>query len=142
MGFDGVYRPNSTPDALNPYLADRAARSANAKKPQVKQSSKKEEVVSVYKELPQYGDDEEKEGQEFSEEEIEKILQFATMRGIMHSVMNENATYEFKLNEETGLIDLIDQDNDKTVMHLTPDEMAELMQKILRYTSVLTDRAV
>lgn len=142
MGFDGVYRPNSVPDALNPYLADRAAKAANAKKPQVKQAQKEESVVSVYKELPQYGDDEEQEGQEFSEDEIAKILQFAKMRGIMHSVLHEDAYYEFKLNEETGLIDLIDLDNDKTVMHLSPDEMVELTQKILRYTSVLTDRAV
>lgn len=141
MGFDGVPRIYPQTDPLNPYLAEHAARSENASKPRVKEAKKDEKVIGVHKELPQYDDEDEGRQEPFSEEELEQIMIFARMRGIMNLALEKGVVYQFQVNPETGLVDLIAENTGKAVLSLTPEELMELTQKVQRYAGVLTDRS-
>lgn len=143
MAFDGVTRPSQlTPaDPLNPYLAAHSAKADEVKKPQVKKSQKDEETTGVHKELPQYGEEEEENQQALTEEEAEQIMKFAKMRGLMNVALQDGVEYQFQINADEGLVDLIEAKSGKVVMTLTPSELMEMTDKIQRYAGVLTDRA-
>ncbi len=144
MGFEGIIRPNPLQSAnpLNPYAADQALKTANAKKPEIKQPHSDEKTTGVYKELPHYDEREERKHQEhLSQEEYEEVMLFARMRGILNLSLSENELYQFHINPETGMVDLIAESNGKVVMTLTPDELMSLTDKIHRYAGMLADRS-
>ncbi len=140
MGFDGV-RPTRGADHLNPYVADQAARTDNAKKPQVKKARRDEKADHVHKDLPHYDTEEENKNPPLSDDEIEEILMFAKVRGIMHQAMTKGDEYVFQINPDTGEVDLIHGSSGDVVMSFTPSELMDVMDKIKRYAGVLTDRA-
>ncbi len=146
MGFDGIPRPSQiTPytDALNPYIAGNAARAEQAGKPLVKGPQREEQIKSVHKEERQYheADDEEENEEGFTEEEAEQVRLFARMRGLMNFSLESGTRYEFRMNPETGLMDLVEADSGQVVLTLTPEELLQLSRKIQRYAGMLTDRS-
>jgi uncharacterized FlaG/YvyC family protein len=145
MSFDGLPRPaqiNPYGDAMNPYLAANAARSEQAGQPLVKKLDQEEQVKSLQREQRDNSgsDDEEEQGETFSEEEAEQILLFAKMRGLMNVALESGVRYEFRVNPHTGLVDLIDMAADAVVLQLLPEELMQLSEKIHRYAGMLTDR--
>jgi len=146
MSFDGVPRPsqvNPYADPLSPYAAASAAQTDKAGKPLVKGPDKEEGVKAAHREEKQHRDteDDEERGEAFSEEEAEQIRLMAKMRGLMNFSLEAGVNYEFQMNPETGLIDLIESESGALVMQLLPDELMQLSQKIQRFAGVLTDRA-
>ncbi|MCE3234446.1 MAG: FlaG protein [Vampirovibrio sp.] len=145
MGFEGIPRPaqvNPYTDPLNPYAAANAARSEQAGKPLIKSLTKEEQVKALQRdnrEQPQSDDDE--EGEAFTEEEAEQIRLFAKMRGLINISLQSGVRYEFHVNPETGLVDLIDMESGQVVLQLQPEELMQLSQKIQRYAGMLTDRS-
>ncbi len=145
MTFDGIPRPsqlNSYADPLNPYLAGNAARVERAGKPLIKGPKGEEKVKGLQREERQYheAEDEEEKGEAFSEEEAEQIHLFARMRGIMNLALDSGARYEFRINDEAGVVDLVESGTDKIVLQLLPEEVMQLSQKMQRYAGRLTDR--
>jgi flagellar protein FlaG len=145
MGFDGIPRPaqvNPYTDPMNPYMAANSAKSDRAGKPLVKELNKEEQVKALYREQPQHHDaDDEQEHEPFSEEEEEQIRLFAKMRGIMDFSLKTGARYEFHINAQSGMVDLIDLESGDVVLQLQPEELLQLSQKIQRYAGMLTDRS-
>jgi uncharacterized FlaG/YvyC family protein len=144
MGFDGIPRPaqvNPYTDPMNPYAAANSAKMERARKPLVKELNKEEQVKALYREQPHHHDsDEEQEHEPFSEEEEEQILLFAKMRGIMDFSLKTGVRYEFHINAQSGMVDLIDLESGQVVLQLQPEELLQLSQKIQRYAGMLTDR--
>ena len=146
MSFDGIPKPaqiNPYTDPLNPYAAANAARSEASGKPLVKKLNKEEKVKAAQRDERQYHepDDEEEQGEAFNEEEAEQIKMFAKMRGLMNLSLESGKRYEFRVNPETGLIDLVEMESDTIILQLMPDELMTLSQKIHRYAGILTDRS-
>lgn len=146
MAFDGIPRPSQiTPytDVMNPYVAGNAARTEQAGKPLVQGPEKEDKIKSVHKEERQYHDaeDEEEKEESFSEEEAEQLKIFARMRGIMNFSLESGTRYEFKINPENGMVDLVAADTGQVAMTLTPEELIQVSQKIHRYAGILTDRS-
>jgi uncharacterized FlaG/YvyC family protein len=145
MGFDGVPRPaqvNPYTDPLNPYTAANAARLEQAGKPLIKSPGKDEKVKGLQKEKREYPQsDEEDKGESFSEEEAEQILLFAKMRGLINISLQNDMRYEFHINSETNLVDLIEVASGTVILQLRPEELMQLSQKIQRYAGMLTDRS-
>lgn len=145
MGFEGIPRPaqvNPYTDPLNAYAAANAARTDNAGKPLIRSLSKEEQVKALQRENKEHHpDDEEEEGEAFTEEEAEQIRLFAKMRGLMNISLQSGVRYEFHVNPETGLVDLIDMESRQVVLQLQPEELMQLSRKIQRYAGMLTDRS-
>jgi uncharacterized FlaG/YvyC family protein len=145
MGFDGIPRPaqiNPYTDAMNPYAAASSARSEQAQRPLVKALTKEEQIKALQREQHQQDDEEDEEDAEpFSEEEEAQIRLFAKMRGLMNFSLEQGVRYEFRINAQTGLVDLVDVGSDTVVLQLHPDELMQLSQKIQRYAGMLTDRS-
>jgi uncharacterized FlaG/YvyC family protein len=146
MSFDGIPKPSQvTPytDAMNSYAAANAARSDRAGKPLVKGPDKEEKVKGAQRDERQYHepDEEDEPGEAFSEEEAEQIKIFARMRGLMNFALETGLRYEFQINSETGLVDLLEIGSGKVVLQLLPEELMQLSQKIQRYDGMLTDRS-
>jgi uncharacterized FlaG/YvyC family protein len=126
---------------MNPYAAANSAKMERARKPLVKELNKEEQVKALYREQPHHHDsDEEQEHEPFSEEEEEQILLFAKMRGIMDFSLKTGVRYEFHINAQSGMVDLIDLESGQVVLQLQPEELLQLSQKIQRYAGMLTDR--
>ena len=146
MGFDGIPKPaqlNPYTGSMNPYAAANAARTDNAAKPLIKSPGKEEKVKATQRDEREYhqADDEEERGELFSEEEAEQILLMAKVRGIMNLSLETGKRYEFHLNPENGMIDLIEAGSGTVVLQLLPEELMNLSQKIQRYAGMLTDHA-
>lgn len=145
MGFDGIFRPSQvTPSAgpLNPYTADNLARTEQAGKPLVEKTAKEEALKALQEEQRQYDEtDEEEKGETFSEEEAQEILLFAKMRGLMNVSMESGRRYEFRINPQTGMVEMIELESGELVLQLTPVELAKLSEKLQRYAGMLTDRS-
>lgn len=143
MGFEGIIRPNplQSGNPLNPYAADQALKTANAKKPEVKKPHSDENTTGVYQELPHYNEKEERKHQDhLSPEEYEEVMLFARMRGILNLALSESELYQFHINPDTGLVELIAEGTGQIVMTLTPDDLMSLTEKIHRYAGMLADR--
>jgi uncharacterized FlaG/YvyC family protein len=126
---------------MNPYAAGNSARSDQAHRPMVKALSKEEQIKALQREQHQHDEDDEEETPEpFSEEEEEQIRLFAKMRGLMNFSLEQGVHYEFHINPQTGLVDLVESSTGKVVLQLMPDELMQLSQKIQRYAGMLTDR--
>lgn len=145
MSFDGIQKPQLSQytGALNPYTAANAARTENQGTPLVKRLNQDEKIKAAQREEQQYHqpDDEEEHGETFSEEEAEQIRLMAKMRGIMNLALESGKHYEFHINTETGLIDLIEVGTGTLILQMLPEELMSLSQKIQRYAGMLTDRA-
>lgn len=146
MSFEGIPRPaqvNPYTDALNPYAAGNAARSEQAGKPLVKSLNKEERIKGLQRDGRQQGeqDEDEEAGDIFSQEEAEEILLFARMRGVMNLALEQGVRYEFQINPEAGVVDLVRLDTGEVVLQLLPEELMQLTSKIQRYAGVLTDRS-
>lgn len=146
MSFDGIQKPAQlTPytGAMNPYTAANAAKADNLGAPLIKRLDQDEKIKAAQREEREYhqADDEEKQGETFSEEEAEQIRLMAKMRGVMNVALESGKHYEFQLNSETGLIDLVEMETGILVLQLLPDELMTLSRKIQRYAGMLTDRA-
>jgi uncharacterized FlaG/YvyC family protein len=145
MGFDGIPRPaqiNPYTDPMNPYTAGNSARTDKAKKPLVKALSKEERIEALQREQHQPDDsDDQDEAEPFSEEEEEQIRLFARMRGLMTFSLEKGVRYEFHINAQSGMVDLMEMGTGKVVLQLHPDELMQLSQKIQRYAGLLTDRS-
>ncbi|MEB3287328.1 MAG: hypothetical protein VKJ04_07480 [Vampirovibrionales bacterium] len=144
MGFEGIQKAAlfNAGGPINPYLADQAAKADKLKKPQVTGTERDENVTGVYKELPHYGDeDEERQQEHLSEEEYEQLLLFARMRGIMNLAFEQGEHYQFQVNPQTGLVDVVADSTGQSVLSLTPLELMEMSQRIHRYAGLLTDRS-
>ena len=145
MGFEGIPRPaqvNPYTDPLNPYAAANAARSDQAGKPLVKSLTKEEQVKALQRESQEHSQtDDEAEGEAFTDEEAEQIRLFAKMRGLMNISLQSGVRYEFHVNSETGLVDLVDVESGQVILQLQPEELMQLSQKIQRYAGMLTDRS-
>lgn len=145
MGFEGIPRPaqvNPYTDPLNPYAAANAARSEQAGKPLIKSLTKEEQVKALQRDnRDQSQSDDDEEGEAFTEEEAEQIRLFAKMRGLINISLQSGVRYEFHVNPETGLVDLIDMESGQVVLQLQPEELMQLSQKIQRYAGMLTDRS-
>lgn len=144
MSFDGILRPSQmTPStgAMNPYTASNLARANQAGKPLVQKLSKDEEITALQEHQRQYqeAEDNEERGEAFSEEDAEAIRLFAKMRGLMSVSLETGKRYEFHINAQTGLIDLLEADTRHVILQLTPDELMRLSEKIQRYAGMLTD---
>lgn len=145
MGFEGIPRPaqvNPYTDPLNAYAAANAARSDQAGKPLVKSLTKEEQVKALQRENRDHSQaDDEEEGEAFTDEEAEQIRLFAKMRGLMNLSLQSGVRYEFHVNSETGLVDLVDVESGQVILQLQPEELMQLSQKIQRYAGMLTDRS-
>lgn len=145
MGFEGIPRPaqvNPYTDPLNPYAAANAARSEQVGKPLIKSLTKEEQVKALQRDnREQSQSDDDEEGEAFTEEEAEQIRLFAKMRGLINISLQSGVRYEFHVNPETGLVDLIDMESGQVVLQLQPEELMQLSQKIQRYAGMLTDRS-
>lgn len=145
MGFDGVPRPaqvNPYTDPLNPYTAVNAARTEQAGKPLVKSLTKEEKIKALEEEKREYPQPEDEEqGEAFTDEEAEQIKLFAKMRGLMNVSLESGVRYEFHINPQTGLVDMIEAGTGKVVLQLQPDELMQLSKQIQRYAGMLTDRS-
>jgi uncharacterized FlaG/YvyC family protein len=144
MSFDGIPRPSSLnpySDPLGAYAAANAARAEREGKPLVQSLDKEEKIKGLQREQRDQGqaDHEDDDGEAFSEEEAEQIRIFAKMRGMMNLALDSAKRYEFRVNELTGLVDLIEMETGRLVLQLTPEELMDLSQKIERYAGVLTD---
>ena len=146
MGFDGIIRPaqvNPNTDSLNPNTASNLARADEAGKPLVQKLTRDEQIKALQRENQQYRDaeDEEGQGETFSEEEAEQILLFAKMRGLMNVSLESGRRYGFHVNPLTGMVDMTDLETGELVLQLTPTELMRLSDKIQRYAGMLTDRS-
>jgi uncharacterized FlaG/YvyC family protein len=127
---------------MNPYAAANSARSEQTQRPLVKALSKEEQIKALQREQHQQEDDDEEETAEpFSEEEEEQIRLFAKMRGLMNFSLQQGVHYEFHVNAQSGLIDLVESGSGKVVLQLMPAELMQLSRKIQRYAGILTDRS-
>ena len=145
MGFDGIFRPaqvNPYSNPMNPYLADNLARSEAVGKHLVEKTAKEEALEALEEEQRQQQEaDDEEQGETFSEEEAEEILLFAKMRGLMNVSMESGKRYEFHINPETGMVEMIALDTGELVLQLTPVELMRLSDKLQRYAGMLADRS-
>ena len=145
MSFDGIPRPsqmNMAQDPLNPYLAANAAKTEQAGKPLIKSPDKDEQVKALQQDHQRYQENDDDERREhFDEEEIEEIMLLAKMRGVMHFAMDPDIDYEFRLNPQSGMVELWEVAAHKLMLKLTPDEMMNLSEKIHRAAGMLTDRS-
>ena len=141
MGFDGIPRLFPHSDALNPYRADAAARKASAGRKKVSEAEKDEEVIPTHHDLPQYDEESEKKQAPFNEEELEQIMIFARVRGVMNLALETGENYNFQINPETGLVELIEERTGNILLTITAEELMGLTGKVHRYAGILTDRA-
>jgi hypothetical protein len=143
MGFEGIPRPsqvNPYTDPLNPYTAGNLARTDQAGKPLIQKLSKEEAIKALEEERRRYEQaDDGPPGETFSEEEAEEILLFAKMRGLMNVSLQSGKRYEFRLNPQTGMVELMAMDSGELVLQLTPIELMRLSEKLQRYAGMLTD---
>ncbi len=144
MGFEGLPRPsqvNPYTDPLNPYTAGNLARAEQAGKPLIQKLSSEEAIKALEEERrrEQANEDEEDQGEAFSEEEAEQIRLFAKMRGIMNVSLQTGKRYEFRLNAQTGMVELVELSSEALILQLTPVELARLSDKLHRYAGMLTD---
>jgi hypothetical protein len=144
MGFDGLPRPaqvNPYTNPLNPYIAGNLARAEQAGKPLIEKLSSEEALKALEEERrrEQSDEDEEEQGEAFSEEEAEQIRLFAKMRGIMNVSLQTGKRYEFRLNPQTGMVELLELPSEELIFQLTPVELARLSNKLHRYAGMLTD---
>lgn len=143
MAFDGIPKPAqySPGGPLNPYAADNAARVQNAKTPKIKKAPSDQGATPTYKELPHYDTDEKEDTQRhLTEEEYEQIMLFARLRGIMNLALDKGEQYQFQVNPETALVDVIAVSTGRVMISMTAVELMEMTQRIHRYAGVLTDR--
>lgn len=146
MSFDGIPKPtqlNPYTGAMNPYVAANAARTEKQNTPLVKSPEKEDKIRPTQRDERQYhqADDEEERGETFSEEEAEQIRIMAKMRGIMNLALEEGKRYEFRINPENNLVDLIEVGSGTLILQLEPEELMTLSRKMQRYAGMLTDRA-
>lgn len=145
MGFDGIFRPsqvNIQSDSMNPYLAANAAKTERMRKPLIKGPDQDEQVKSLQKEEKESSSDDECNDQEtLTEEEAEQLHILAKMRGLLNFSLQNGVRYEFHINSEDGLIDLIEAESGKVMLRLLPEEMLRLSEKIQRYAGMLIDRS-
>lgn len=143
MGFEGLPRPsqvNPYTDPLNPYTAGNLARADQAGKPLIQKLSKEEAIKALEEERRRYEQsDDDPSGETFSEEEAEEILLFAKMRGLMNVSLQSGKRYEFRMNPQTGMVELTAMDSGELVLQLTPIELMRLSKKLQRYAGMLTD---
>lgn len=143
MGFEGLPRPsqvNPYTDPLNPYTAGNLARTDQAGKPLIQKLSKEEAIKALEEERRRYEQaDDDASGETFSEEEAEEILLFAKMRGLMNVSLQSGKRYEFRMNSQTGMVELTAMDSGELVLQLTPVELMRLSEKLQRYAGMLTD---
>jgi hypothetical protein len=143
MGFEGLPRPsqvNPYTDPLNPYTAGNLARTDQAGKPLIQKLSKEEAIKALEEERRRYEQaDDDASGETFSEEEAEEILLFAKMRGLMNVSLQSGKRYEFRMNPQTGMVELTAMDSGELVLQLTPVELMRLSEKLQRYAGMLTD---
>lgn len=146
MSFEGIPRPaqvNPYQDPMSAHQAANAARSQHAGRPMIQTPAGDEKIKGLHREERErhaFQDEDEARGNAFDEEEIEQIMLFARMRGIMNFSLETGARYEFRLNPETGLVDLVSLETRQVVLQLLPDELMQLSQNIQRYAGMLTDR--
>ena len=128
---------------MSAHQAANAARTDRAGKPLIQSPAGEEKVKALSREERHYHqpDDDEERGEAFNEEEAEQILLFARMRGILNVSLETGARYEFRVNPDTGLVDLVALETEEVVLQLLPDELMQLSQKIQRYAGMLTDRS-
>lgn len=143
MGFEGIPRParvNPYTDPMNPYTAGNLARVDEAGKPLIQKLSREEAIKALEEERRQYQEaDDEEAGETFSEEEAEEILLFAKMRGLMNVSLESGKRYEFRINPQTGMVELFELESGDLVLQLTPVELTRLSDKLQRYAGMLTD---
>ncbi len=144
MSFDGIPKPSQMhayADPLSPYLGAHQANEAARSRPKIGKNKAAYSTEKINKELEQYqgiDDEEPKEG--LNEEEREQILIFAKLRGLMNFSLESGVLYRFQVNEETGLVDLIDSRDEKVLLTLTAEELLKVSEKINRYAGMITDR--
>ena len=145
MGFDGLFRPAQIlpqTDSLNPYTAAHLARQEQASTPRIKAPDKDDGIHSLPEHHDQQSSDDDEEAQSsFSEEEAEQIRLLAKMRGILNFSLDNGTHYEFRINQESGMVDLVVAKTGERVLQLTPEEMMHFSEKIERYAGMLLDRA-
>ncbi|MGE0200303.1 MAG: hypothetical protein AB7P76_04970 [Candidatus Melainabacteria bacterium] len=140
MGFDGIPSFRRV-DHLNPYAAEQAAKSDNIHRPKIGKPESDEGVHEAPKHLAGDPDDDENKHAPLTDQELEEVLRFARLRGILSLSFETGALYEFQLNPERGTVDLVKQDSGQVVLSFAPSELHELMQKLDRYAGFLSDRA-
>ncbi|WP_373532830.1 hypothetical protein [Vampirovibrio sp.] len=125
---------------MNPYTAGNLARTDQAGQPLIQKLSKEEGLQALQEEQRGYPQaDEDASGETFSEEDAEEILLFAKMRGLMNVSLQSGKRYEFRINPQTGMVELTELDSGALVMQLTPVELMRLSEKLQRYAGMLTD---
>jgi uncharacterized FlaG/YvyC family protein len=144
MSFDGIPRPSqiNPHNPLGAYAAHNAARTDQAGKPLVKSPNKDEQVKALQQDhYRQQEKDDDERGEPFSEDEIEALMLLAKMRGVMNFALDPDVHYEFRLDPESGQIELREIATNKLMLRLTPDEMMQLAEKIHRAAGMLTDQS-
>lgn len=143
MSFDGIPRPSQLQpygDPLNPYIGAHEAADEARRKHRIEKNRESYKKDRVHKELEQYHDREEDNDEGLTPEEHEQIMIFAKLRGIMNFSLESGVLYRFHLNEDTGLVDLIDDRDESVVLTLTPEELVQVSERMQRYAGVITDR--
>ncbi len=143
MSFDGSPRPiqlNPYNDPLGAYSAAYAARAEQAGKPRIQSPGKDEGLKGLQKEEHQQTDqDQDEQGQTFSEDEVDAIMLLAKMRGVLNFALDPDIHYEFSLNSASGLVELREVSTGKRMLQLTPEEMIQLSGKLHRAAGMLSD---
>lgn len=144
MSFDGSPRSsqiNPYSDPLSAYSGANAARADRVGKPMIQSLSKDEKVKALQREEhDQTADEDEDRHAALSEEELEEIMLLAKLRGVMNFALDPEIHYEFRLNPQSGLVELAEVASGKVMLKLSPDEMATLAEKLHHAEGRLADR--
>ncbi len=143
MSFDGIPRPSQMhayADPLSPYIGANQASEAARHRPKVGKNKEAYDTEKVNKELEQYHDTDDEPREGLSEEEREQILIFAKLRGLMNFSLENGVLYKFQVNDETGIVNLVDPRDDTVMLTLTGEELLQVSEKINRYAGMIADR--
>jgi len=144
MSFDGLSKPSQLhaySDPLSPYLGATRAASEAAKKPRIDKSKASYRDSAVDEHASDYLQEEREDKDGLLPEEYEQMMMLAKLRGVMNLSFEEGVLYYFHFNETTGLVELINDRDNRVMLTLTPEELLQVSQRMQRYAGRMTDQS-
>lgn len=145
MSFDGVPKPSQlspSTDPLSPYLGANQAAYEAQNRPKIQKSQASEKSKAVDHQSGDYLNEKEDKDEGLQPEEYEQILILARLRGIMNLSFKEGVLYQFHFNEETGLVELINENENTVMLTLSVEELLQVSQRMSRYAGRMSDHFV
>ncbi|MBY0450035.1 MAG: hypothetical protein K2X01_05355 [Cyanobacteria bacterium] len=79
--------------------------------------------------------------QTLQQDEREKLLKWAKLRGLFNLTLDDDGVYSFEINPSTGNVDLVELRSRTIVLTLSPEEIVTLWQQLDRHGGTFTDQA-